>query len=112
MKLTSDLHVVGGGYFGFGLSGHLDLKSLDFTFHCTIFFLPVVIGLGVSSLLRVWMLDQRVGIFNKNLLELSLLYRMMLRLVEPASQSRAIQCRAYVRSGSRLVRSDWQARLP
>lgn len=24
MKLTSDLHVVGGGYFGFGLSGHLD----------------------------------------------------------------------------------------
>ena len=24
MKLTSDLHVVGGGYFGFGLSGYLD----------------------------------------------------------------------------------------
>ena len=24
MKMTSDLHVVGGGYFGFGLSGHLD----------------------------------------------------------------------------------------
>ena len=24
MKLTSDLHVVGGGYFGFGLSGQLD----------------------------------------------------------------------------------------
>jgi len=24
MKLTSDLHVVGGGYFGFGLSGRLD----------------------------------------------------------------------------------------
>ncbi len=24
MRLTSDLHVVGGGYFGFGLSGHLD----------------------------------------------------------------------------------------
>ena len=24
MKMTSDLHVVGGGYFGFGLSGYLD----------------------------------------------------------------------------------------
>ena len=24
MKLTSDLHVVGGGYFGFGISGNLD----------------------------------------------------------------------------------------
>ncbi len=24
MKLTSDLHVVGGGYFGFGISGYLD----------------------------------------------------------------------------------------
>ena len=24
MKLTSDIHVVGGGYYGFGLSGRLD----------------------------------------------------------------------------------------
>ena len=24
MRLTSDLHVVGGGYFGFGISGELD----------------------------------------------------------------------------------------
>ena len=28
MKLTSDLHVVGGGYFGFGISGHLDCHVL------------------------------------------------------------------------------------
>ena len=28
MKLTSDLHVVGGGYFGFGLSGRLDCHVL------------------------------------------------------------------------------------
>lgn len=36
----------------------------------TAYFLPVVIGLGTSSLLWVWLLNDRVGIFNALLLDL------------------------------------------
>ncbi len=49
----------------------------------TIFFLPVVIGLGVSSLLWVWMLDDRIGIFNKILLDLNLIPKAQLFLGKP-----------------------------
>ncbi len=49
----------------------------------TIFFMPVVIGLGVSSLLWVWLLDDRVGIFNKILLDLNLIDRAQLFLGRP-----------------------------
>lgn len=49
----------------------------------TIFFLPVVIGLGVSSLLWVWMLDDRVGIFNKLLLDFYLVPKAQLFLGKP-----------------------------
>ena len=49
----------------------------------TIFFLPVVIGLGVSSLLWVWMLDDRVGIFNKVLLDFNLVPKAQLFLGKP-----------------------------
>lgn len=49
----------------------------------TIFFMPVVIGLGVSSLLWVWLLDDRVGIFNKLMLDLNLIDRAQLFLGRP-----------------------------
>jgi len=39
-------------------------------------FLPVVIGLGTSSLLWYWLLDQQVGLFNKILLDLGLVEAM------------------------------------
>ena len=49
----------------------------------TIFFLPVVIGLGVSSLLWVWLLDDRVGIFNKILMDFNLIPKPKLFLGKP-----------------------------
>ena len=49
----------------------------------TIFFLPVVIGLGVSSLLWVWMLDDRIGVFNKILLDFNLIPKAQLFLGRP-----------------------------
>ena len=49
----------------------------------TIFFLPVVIGLGVSSLLWTWMLDDRIGIFNKILLDFHLVPKAQLFLGRP-----------------------------
>ena len=49
----------------------------------TIFFLPVVIGLGVSSLLWVWLLDDRVGIFNKILMDFNLIPKPQLFLGKP-----------------------------
>jgi len=39
----------------------------------TAYFLPVVIGLGASSLLWVWLLNDRVGIFNRMLMDLQLI---------------------------------------
>ena len=96
------------------------LKSLDFTFRYTllvtppifilgfilaslvrhnirfigifrsIFFMPVVIGLGVSSLLWVWMLDPRVGIINKILLDLHLLDKPQLFLAKPSTAMNVI----------------------
>lgn len=56
----------------------------------TIFFMPVVIGLGVSSLLWVWMLDQRVGIINKILLDLHLIDKPQLFLAKPATAMNVI----------------------
>ena len=56
----------------------------------TIYFLPVVIGLGVSSLLWVWMLDQRVGIFNKILLDLNAIPKPQLFLAKPATAMNVI----------------------
>ena len=46
----------------------------------TIYFLPVVIGLGASSLIWVWLLNDRVGIFNKILIDLGLIDKAVLWL--------------------------------
>lgn len=49
----------------------------------TIFFMPVVIGLGVSSLLWVWLLNDRVGLINQFLLDINLIDRPQLFLGRP-----------------------------
>lgn len=46
----------------------------------TIYFLPVVIGLGTSSLLWVWLLNDRVGIFNGLLLSLGVIDKPLIWL--------------------------------
>ncbi|MDY0094098.1 MAG: sugar ABC transporter permease [Candidatus Vecturithrix sp.] len=48
----------------------------------TIYFLPVVIGLSTSSLLWLWMLNDRVGIFNSLLLSLGLISKPIVWLGE------------------------------
>jgi len=48
----------------------------------TIYFLPVVIGLGTSSLLWVWLLNDRVGIINGLLLDLGLIERPIIWFVD------------------------------
>lgn len=40
-----------------------------------IIFLPVVIGLGSSSVLWLWLFDQQVGLFNKALIDLGIIDR-------------------------------------
>ena len=49
----------------------------------TIFFMPVVIGLGVSSLLWVWLLNDQVGIVNKMMLDLGLVEKPQLFMAKP-----------------------------
>ena len=51
----------------------------------TIFFMPVVIGLGVSSLLWVWLLNDQVGIINRMMLDLSLVTKPQLFMARPDS---------------------------
>ena len=48
----------------------------------TIYFSPVVIGLGTSSLLWVWLLNDRVGIINGLLLDLGLIERPIIWFVD------------------------------
>jgi multiple sugar transport system permease protein len=42
-----------------------------------VIFMPVVIGLGTSSLLWLWLFDQQVGLFNKALLDLHIVDKML-----------------------------------
>ena len=48
----------------------------------TIYFIPVVIGLGTSSLLWVWLLNDRVGIVNGLLMDLGLIERPIIWFVD------------------------------
>lgn len=48
----------------------------------TIYFLPVVIGLGTSSLLWVWLLNDRVGIINGIMVDLGLISRPLVWLAD------------------------------
>ena len=42
-----------------------------------VIFMPVVIGLGTSSLLWFWLLDQQVGLFDKALVDLHIVDKML-----------------------------------
>jgi multiple sugar transport system permease protein len=48
----------------------------------TSYFLPVVIGLGTSSLLWVWLLNDRVGIINGLLMDLNLIEKPIIWFVD------------------------------
>jgi multiple sugar transport system permease protein len=52
---------------------NLPLRGVGF--FRTAYFLPVVIGLAASSLLWVWLLNDRVGVFNAILLQLGLIQK-------------------------------------
>jgi multiple sugar transport system permease protein len=49
-------------------------------FFRTVYFLPVVIGIGTSSLLWVWLLNDRVGLINQLLKDVGLIERSILWL--------------------------------
>lgn len=57
--------------FALALLVNLSLRGIGF--FRTAYFLPVVIGLGTSSLLWVWLLNDRVGVFNGILLSLGVI---------------------------------------
>jgi multiple sugar transport system permease protein len=61
---------------------NLPLRGVGF--FRTAYFLPVVIGLGTSSLLWVWLLNDRVGLFDAVLLSLGLIDRPIVWLADPA----------------------------
>ena len=48
-----------------------------------VIFLPVVIGLAVSSLLWFWLFDQQVGLFNQMLVDVGILDRSITWFTEP-----------------------------
>jgi multiple sugar transport system permease protein len=48
-----------------------------------VIFLPVVIGLAVSSLLWFWLFDQQVGLFNQMLVDVGILERPITWFTEP-----------------------------
>src|SRR5690606_33159403 len=54
-------------------SVNLPLRGVGF--FRTAYFFPVVIGLGTSSLLWVWLLNDRIGLFNALLLSLGIIER-------------------------------------
>ena len=57
----------------FALALLVNLPWRGIGFFRTAYFLPVVIGLGTSSLLWVWLLNDRVGVFNAILLSLGVI---------------------------------------
>ena len=50
-------------------------------------FLPVVIGLAVSSLLWFWLFDQQVGLFNRLLVDVGVLDRPITWFTKPTWRS-------------------------
>ena len=54
------------------------------------YFVPVVIGLGTSSLLWVWLLNDRVGVFNQILMDLGLTTKSVVWFAEKGTAMAAI----------------------
>ena len=69
--------------FGFILASLVRRNIRGIGIFRTIFFMPVVIGLGVSSLLWVWLLNDQVGIINKIMLDLGLVEKTQLFMAKP-----------------------------
>ncbi len=67
----------------FGLALLVNLPLTGIGIFRTIYFLPVVIGLGTSSLLWVWLLHDRVGAVDAILVGLGLIDRPILWLSDP-----------------------------
>ena len=67
--------------FGLALLVNLPLRGVGI--FRTIYFLPVVIGLGTSSLMWVWLLHDRVGAIDAILLGLGLINRPIIWLADP-----------------------------
>ncbi|MEP7293240.1 MAG: sugar ABC transporter permease [Chloroflexota bacterium] len=67
--------------FGLALLVNLPLRGVGI--FRTIYFLPVVIGLGTSSLLWVWLLHDRVGAIDAILVGFGLIDRPILWLADP-----------------------------
>jgi multiple sugar transport system permease protein len=65
---------------GFVLALIVQLPLRGIGFFRTVYFLPVVIGLGTSSLLWVWLLNDRVGLLNKLLLDLGFIEKSVIWL--------------------------------
>jgi multiple sugar transport system permease protein len=65
---------------GFVLALVMQLPWRGIGFFRTVYFLPVVIGLGTSSLLWIWLLNDRVGLIDKLLLDLGLIQKPVLWL--------------------------------
>ena len=66
--------------FVLALLVNLSIRGIGF--FRTAYFVPVVIGLGASSLLWVWMLNDQVGIINRILIDLGLLQKPIVWLVD------------------------------
>ena len=64
--------------FTLALIVQLPLRGISF--FRTVYFLPVVIGLGASSLLWVWLLNDQVGLVNQMFKDLGLIERSVLWL--------------------------------
>lgn len=69
--------------FAFGLALLVNLPLRAVGIFRTIYFLPVVIGLGTSSLLWVWLLHDRVGAIDAILVGLGLINRPIIWLADP-----------------------------
>ena len=66
--------------FAFILALMVDQPLRGVGFFRTAYFLPVVIGLGTSSLLWVWLLNDRVGIINGVLMDLGMISKPVIWL--------------------------------
>lgn len=60
-------------FLAFILAEIVNSKIRGIGFFRTVYFIPVVIGLGTSSLLWIWLLNDRVGIFNRILVDLNMI---------------------------------------
>jgi multiple sugar transport system permease protein len=66
--------------FALALLVNLPLRGVGF--YRTAYFLPVVIGLGTSSLLWVWLLNDRVGIVNRLLMDVAIIQKPLVWLAD------------------------------